>query len=337
MWHLIHLIARPIEALLGVFCVLSAIALYPDEEGKVQSKFEDFWVSVDDFKNLALTRHAAFMTQVAKLESRFLDNLFGHKLLSPQSIAVSACCSIVSYFLVYICVMRIVFKHNFSHLLILMVYVLVGPLGVAVAYGVLRTRHFARKVLLLVASLFVAGELASYVYRFGFLPTARLGSEIITLATLGFVCDVAFIAATRQLIRLAGEMKQSLRVTAVVVLDLLLAAVLVGPLYLYFWILLSNRNLNYEIVGLIYSGYVVAQTNALDAALALLFVSLALLLLIHRALWPLLPRTLFRIQEMGIKGRRAILTAVGLALLSASVFGGKFPELLKEIVKSFGG
>jgi hypothetical protein len=85
MWHVLHLIARPIEALLGVFCVLTAIVLYPDEEGKIQSKFEDFWVRVDDFKNLALTRHAAFMIQVAQLETRFLDRVFGHELISGQA------------------------------------------------------------------------------------------------------------------------------------------------------------------------------------------------------------------------------------------------------------
>jgi len=41
--------------------------------------------------------------------------------------------------------------------------------------------------------------------------------------------------------------------------------------------------------------------------------------------------------DIGTKGRRAILTSVGLALLSASVFGGKLPELLKGLVKIFGG
>jgi hypothetical protein len=49
--------------------------------------------------------------------------------------------------------------------------------------------------------------------------------------------------------------------------------------------------------------------------------------------WP----HLFRMQDIGTKGRRVILTAVGIALLSASVVGGKFPELLKHILKSFGG
>jgi hypothetical protein len=65
MWHVLHLIARPIETLLGLFCVLTAILLYPNQEGIIQSKLEDFWVRADDYKSLALSRHAAFMTQVA--------------------------------------------------------------------------------------------------------------------------------------------------------------------------------------------------------------------------------------------------------------------------------
>ncbi len=57
----------------------------------------------------------------------------------------------------------------------------------------------------------------------------------------------------------------------------------------------------------------------------------------HRVLWPLLSRPLFRMQDIGTKGRRAILTAVGLSLLTGSFFGGKVPEWLKEILKGFSG
>src|SRR5450631_4240180 len=89
MWHLFHFVVRPAEALLGVFCVLTAIVLYPNEEGVLQSKFEDFWIKVDDYQRLALSRHAAFMQQVAKLETRFLDATFGRKLISTRSVAAS--------------------------------------------------------------------------------------------------------------------------------------------------------------------------------------------------------------------------------------------------------
>ena len=56
----------------------------------------------------------------------------------------------------------------------------------------------------------------------------------------------------------------------------------------------------------------------------------SMILLVHRLVWPVLSRTLFRMTDIGTKGRRSILVAVGSALLSASVFGGKFPELLKD-------
>jgi hypothetical protein len=38
----------------------------------------------------------------------------------------------------------------------------------------------------------------------------------------------------------------------------------------------------------------------------------------------------------GTKGRRAILALFGAALLGTSMFGGRFPELFKDLVKRFG-
>jgi len=37
---------------------------------------EDFWIKVDDYRQLALSRHAAFMQQVARLETYCLDRVF---------------------------------------------------------------------------------------------------------------------------------------------------------------------------------------------------------------------------------------------------------------------
>ncbi len=68
----------------------------------------------------------------------------------------------------------------------------------------------------------------------------------------------------------------------------------------------------------------------------MLFVLLALVLLIHRAIWPLLTRTLFRMADIGTKGRRAILTTVGLALLAAGI-SGKVPELVQKLIEKLGG
>ncbi|MGO9678009.1 MAG: hypothetical protein ACLPW4_12225 [Candidatus Sulfotelmatobacter sp.] len=124
-----------------------------------------------------------------------------------------------------------------------------------------------------------------------------------------------------------------------VLLNLLMAACLVSP---YFSSEIESANharVGERLVDFLGSpaAYYIAQTNWIDVVLALLFVSLTVVLLMHRVLWPLLSRPLFRMQDIGTKGRRAILTAVGLSLLTGSFFGGKVPEWLKEILKGFSG
>jgi hypothetical protein len=51
---------------------------------------------------------------------------------------------------------------------------------------------------------------------------------------------------------------------------------------------------------------------------------------------PLRSRTLFEMHANGTKGRRAILALFGATLLGTSMFGGRFPELFKDLVKRFG-
>jgi hypothetical protein len=337
MWHILHLIAKPIEALLGVFCVLSAIVLYPNEEGKIQSKFEDFWIRVDDFQNLALTRHAAFMTGVAKLETRFLDRVFGNRLISIRALGVSFCFSLstialVAMFVFYFIVPVRYPEANISGAFIIPLGYLICAVIVGAACIWIQNHNLLRNSILIAALILLL--LWMVTFRVG-APgvTGEISIRILLLVLGGFACDVIFITLTRRLLRWAGEMTSSLKVLATVFVNFFLAVLFVSPL-------LAGMNirpigyLRYQIAMTIST---IAVSNIVDAAVALFYVLLALLLLIHRALWPLLTRSLFRMTDIGTKGRRAILTSVGLALLSASVFGGKLPELLKGLVKIFGG
>jgi hypothetical protein len=338
MWHILHLIARPIEALLGVFCILTAILLYPNQEGAIQSKLEDFWVRVDDFKNLTLSRHAAFMTQVAKLETRFLDAIFGQKLMSGQALGVSFCLANVVWYLRSISLdfelSGSYGKSDMLKALALNAIYLVFSLAVGAASVFVRTRKNLRRAIISI-SIVVIFSLSLINDESGYIRAMDAIETTVGLVG-GFGCDVVFIILTRKLVRLAGEMTSALRVAATVSLNLVLALFLVSPLFLfrsqdatYGWNELSEVTITTLVL--------IGLSNVVDALLALLFVVLAAMLLIHRAVWPLLARTLFRMADIGTKGRRAILTAVGLALLSASVFGGKFPELLKDLTKIFGG
>jgi len=327
MWQVIHLIARPIEALLGVFCVLSAIVLYPDEEGKIQSKFEDFWIRVDDFQNLALSRHAAFMTQVAKVETRLLDRVFGQKLVSGQSLGISFSFSLGTLSTVGIFLVRYGDQDRpLPELYVLFVLFLVSSFFIGWASISFRTHLIARRIILaisfiaLVASIAISG------------PKSLEGKEnlimlIVIVPIGGFAFDALFIVLTRRLLRWAEKMISFSAVLSVVTLNLLLALLLISPLLLppvssLGSVVLSQASL---------MGDCIALTNLFDAALALVFVLLSGILLIHRAVWPLLTRTLFRMADIGTKGRRAILSTVGFALIAAGI-SGKVPELMQKLI-----
>jgi|HubBroStandDraft_5_1064220.scaffolds.fasta_scaffold86983_2 hypothetical protein len=228
MWHVLHLIARPFEALLGVFCVLTAIVLYPDEEGKIQSKFEDFWIRVDDFKNAALTRHAAFMTGVANLETRLLDRVFGEKIFSARAIGASAFCTLssIALFLIldlhpFLRSMRA--KRDFAAFLCMLVCIGVSIFGVQLKA---RVRAFISVLglLFLVLILLDLLHVGATTEDVAFLISA-VGMAILT----GFVGDVVFIACTRRVFRWAGQMQSSLKVLVAVVSSFLLAVFLVSP------------------------------------------------------------------------------------------------------------
>jgi hypothetical protein len=340
MWHLIHSIAVLLGLLLGVFCILTAIILYPDEEGKIQSKFEDFWISVDDYKNLALSRHATFMTQVAKLESGFLDLVFGKKVLSKRAIAFSFAFSIAS--LAATSVLGVFLSSSlitaeldsflgnlFGGSLLLGILLFVG-LGFFHGLSFLWKREVFNLGVALIGlaaialSIFYLGMDSEYNGRL-IVPPSLLEFTFVALG--GLICDIAFIAITRTLIRWAGEMTNSLRVLGVVFVNLLVGLVLICPLPLFH----SYTGSEMGAPKFLFS---VGVTNLLDSALTFLFVFLALILLIHRAIWPLLTRTLFRMADMGTKARRGILMTVGLAVLGWA--GVQLPGLAKDLLKALG-
>src|SRR5262249_26849618 len=311
MWHILHFIVRPVEVALGLFCVLTAALLYPGEEGKIQSKFEDFWIRVDDYRQGGFLRHAVFMTQLAKLETSFLDRGFGPKLVSGQALGISFCFAGVAWSVIGFLEGHSGFLRNLS-VGFLFSSALVGAASIFV-----RKHRVVRWGLIAIGLIFLLLWTANW--QSNPRDAGRLDSDI-GMAVLGsFVCDVIFIALTRWLVRWAGEMTSTLKVAGAVILNLLVAFALVFPVLLSGALAIEGEEAT---KNLVVPAMLVGFSNLFDVGLALLFVVLAVVLQVHRGLWPLLTRTLFRMQDMGTIGRRAILTTVGIALLSPSVFLG---------------
>ena len=166
------------------------------------------------------------------------------------------------------------------------------------------------------------------------------------VVTFGFVCDVFFIVSTRRLLKKARESKTSTEVAVILLLNLMLAVCLILPFLVgpgsliaaavYLIGKIGTLNVPWAIWRSVpVAAYFTATSNILDVMLAVIFEILALALLLHRALWPLLNRTLFRLQHIGTNGRRAIMVTIGFALVGASLTG-KVPELVQKIVEKLG-
>jgi len=326
--HLAHLVLIAVAFVFGLFCLVTAALLYPGEEGNIQSKFEDFWVRVDDYQKLALSGHAAFVTQLAKLETRLLDYVFGPRLLSVRAVVVSVCSSLGILFLV---AMLIIDPHALQW----------GLAAIAVISSLLllsETNFVERRALLsrflwtVVVILAVPTALLSVVYLSfvgAFVGGASgglgLALSLVLVAVGGFACDVLFVVSTRRLVRWAGEMTSLIKVLATMAANLLLALFLVSlpaPFLAFDVGRLSDPFFSTTLS--------IACTNIFDVVLALFFVTLAAMLLIHRAVWPLLTRTLFRLQAVGVQGRRAVLLAIGFGLVGWS--GISVPPIIRDIV-----
>jgi hypothetical protein len=167
-------------------------------------------------------------------------------------------------------------------------------------------------------------------------PKTGLTSWSVTYLALfvgGYGCDVIFIAVTRRLVRWVGEMTRVLAIVSVLTINILLAVAMVAPVSA--WQLPSVSRLFFTRWWFaVEASMAIWSSNLFDSLFAFVFFVLAAVLLAHRALWPLLTRTLFKMQDIGTKGRRGILMLVGFSLLGLS--GAKVPELLKQLAKIIG-
>jgi len=85
--------------LLGAVLVCACFFLYEDEEGKIQNKVEEWWVTLSDRQKQSRSKIAAFMREVARLTGSGFDRLFGSGLFSLRVIPVSIYLSFASLFL----------------------------------------------------------------------------------------------------------------------------------------------------------------------------------------------------------------------------------------------
>jgi hypothetical protein len=97
--HIWSALGRAAAIGLGGVLLYIALFLYETESGNYQNRLEELWVRIDDLSRTALTRQTAFLKQTLGLLSFGFDSLFGKKLISTRSIAMTLAYSASSLYL----------------------------------------------------------------------------------------------------------------------------------------------------------------------------------------------------------------------------------------------
>ena len=314
----------------GLLSLYAAAFLYEDEYGRIQSKLEEWWIRLSDKQSLAISRHAAFMRELAKLETQLLDGLFGDRLLSLRAIGVSQCLSVASMGLAVLVAyaLSILYHRSSSSLfekpgtvasaaVVIGIFLVLGTLPGLFRNGPLPRLWYASVILLVWIPVIGMALLG---------VTQRLAATLSFALVASFGCDVMFIALTRWALRKASAMERFYQIVVIILVNCLLSLLLlVGPLLIMFP---QPATLDpfgqtpvpayYLVAGL------VAALNEIDVLVALIFIFLALLMLLHRLFWPIINRPLYSLQAIGIARRRKVFYTVGVALF----FGGVTPPHL---------
>jgi hypothetical protein len=331
MIHLVDVVVRVLAGIAGVLFVYAAVFLYEDEQGKLQNRLEQWWIEISDREKTATSRYAVFMQEVARVAAGLFDRLLGAKLFSWRALKVSVVFSMGSY-LLFMTFDTIrdegLTKGDLKSLL-------VQPLFAAALFWYGSHRLTIRQPFRFLTHFFAVSILVAmfsgFVINYGNAGLLAIGSSLL--------CDIAFIAITRQTLRWCSQMERLVPVVLVILINCLIAVVfLIGPAalsYAHSQMLINPRPEELQRADWITAGAVFAGLNTVDALAASVFVILALIAITHRVLWPVLGRVLYALQGIGIARRRNLMATLGILLLTHA--GLNMPEQLKKVVGIFSG
>ncbi len=364
MEQLIIYILRALSIVFGAILCYGAAFLYEDEEAKVQNILENWWIRVDDLKRVVVYRHSAITRAAAEFAGTILDRIFGKKFISLRAIAVAGCLSLTSLHFVAVVVTNGIgqrpqgyhidlskFANSWDafyaafadllHVIAAMFFTLALPSNpifmhligicaiIAVALAALIERFCWLP--LVTFSVFLGVYLCAPLISKPYPEIVAFPFLVLSAVAIGVACDVIAVALARILLRWQADWTSLIRTFFAAMLQLLMAIALFAlPLATGFWIM--NLWRGSYIWWLSMFGWAMTispSTNLLSAIMALAFFGAAMVLAIHRLIWPLITRPLYRLARGGVfrtPAARTALLGVGVGLILLGI--GKGGDLL---------
>jgi len=299
-----------------------------------------------------------------------LDRLFGERLFSARTVAVSACLSFASLHL-----MSSLLSRTADHVLAGRLpnqAQFASPQDAFVAYFGRMLWAMAKLFLLastpsqptamnIVAVLALIVVVASVIvprlrwlllffsalgvlFLIGMVAFARpypdwIGWPDVVLGavTVGVVCDAGALALTRALIAWQTEWMSFPRLIVAGILELFVALLLLtAPVFVGLSVMSRSVGKSLHAGFLGWGAMLAPTTNVLTAAIALALFGAATLLVVHRMMWPVVARPLYRLARLRVFGSTAGRTALfGLGSAAVSIGLGWANAIIDHLYSLF--
>jgi len=325
------LLGRVLIAGVGFLFVYIALFLHEDEEGNLQNRLVELWATIYDLSKEAHSRNVLLAKESLALINRGLNSLFGEKLFSLRSLSGAIYFSLASLsvglnlsFLNFDMAIRdseIRGEDYIRAMIFPTITIILGILSITIQ----------RKLWLYIWSSgsFIATILSTWGYMRGWSVDSPSKEIIIIILVVwaGILCDLAFLALNRYLIRIASQLNSIMHIIAMIMVNIFLAVAYISPAY---WI--RGHSVGFMEIPVGYVFFLLSSTNLVTAFWALLIIFLLLVAFLHRLFWPFIERPLYAITRHEIARKPILLLVPAILLLTWAIPAWKpFWEVLGKL------
>ena len=332
---LLHIVAL----LAGLLFYYVGLFMYEDEEGKLQSRIENVWISIHDRARESGSKSAALFGKVAAIVTKTFNAIFGQKIFSARFVGASFCYSFAALFLFGSLMLFVAsplglfVKQPSQADLIAFQYVAIGFLIaglLSLLLAILPTLWHSRWAVMLTL-LPIIFYMFAFVTMIGLhaLNTKRLGAFVGL--TLSLISDVLLLTLVRFTLRWVSAKASTWRIASAILTHLAIIYFLILVPFAIPVVLSDDFRQSMVLTALVIMGGLNLFTGLASSA----FLLVLLFLLLHRLLWPVLSRIVYPLQRFHVIRNRKIMLSIGTACLlySAPSLRGPAKALVEWIAK----
>jgi hypothetical protein len=329
--------------LLGVVLIWMAAFLYEDEDRKIQSKLEEWWVTLDDEKDAVLRSRAGLARKVVQFTRQRLDWLFGDAAFSCHFLAVSLCLSMIgSLVLPWGVVSDSPLSEALDHRDVMCWIVLSVALIFVLGLGHLSMRRravaivtcFSAPAATLFCHWFVGwrGDLRPPWTNMKPYPNVTFESSfpLVTIIIPLLLASLLSVSGDFLAVYVARKLSLSstwfdrpggILIVAGIVMSAILGALIV-PALLGLALMMIYPDLIGTVLGFQSFGAAMAM-DLVDFVVFLVFLLSAVVLALHYLAWPLMSRVLYSVQRTGFLGKKKTMWLLGCVLTGSGLTPGR--------------